>query len=141
MKPYPFRGQPAQNRVFNYRLSRARNVSENFFGLICSRFRVLRTQILLNPEKSRQIVKAICALHNFLLEENSSNSMYAPPGTFDSQDLQSQSEWRRDTGTEPIPLEPSNVRNSPQSAKDVRNEFTDYFVSTEGEVEWQYKHL
>ena len=42
MKPYPFRNQPAANRVFNYHLSRARRLGENTFGIMTNRFRVLR---------------------------------------------------------------------------------------------------
>nr|XP_022903892.1 uncharacterized protein LOC111416171 [Onthophagus taurus] len=42
MKPFSFKSQPVQNRDFNYRLSRARNVVENFFGQIAARFRILR---------------------------------------------------------------------------------------------------
>lgn len=38
------------NRIFNYRLSRARRVVENVFGLIPSVFRVFRKPILLNDQ-------------------------------------------------------------------------------------------
>lgn len=63
MKPYGFRGQPAQNRVFNYRLSRARNTVENVFGHLASRFRLLQGTINLGPTKVKVIIFAICVLH------------------------------------------------------------------------------
>uniref|UniRef100_A0A1X7U089 DDE Tnp4 domain-containing protein n=1 Tax=Amphimedon queenslandica TaxID=400682 RepID=A0A1X7U089_AMPQE len=50
---------------YNYRLSRARRVVENAFGILGNRFRVLITPGALVPEKAEVIVLARCTLHNF----------------------------------------------------------------------------
>jgi hypothetical protein len=67
MKPYAFRHMHGSQRIYNYRLSRARRIIENVFGLVSARFRLLRTHIELEPDKVSIIVSAICVLHNFLI--------------------------------------------------------------------------
>lgn len=56
----------SQQRIFNYRLSRARRIVENVFAIIASVFRILRRPILLQPENAEIIVMTIAHLHNFL---------------------------------------------------------------------------
>lgn len=58
-----------EKRTFNYRLSRARRVAENAFGILCSRFRIFEKNISLSVEKVEIITLAACALHNFLRTE------------------------------------------------------------------------
>ena len=41
MKPFPQRGLTDEKRVYNYRHCRARRISENLFGIISNRWRVL----------------------------------------------------------------------------------------------------
>lgn len=65
-KPYPGTDLTNKQRIFNYRLSRARRIVENVFGILVSRFGVLQTTIELTPEKAQIIVLACCYLHNFL---------------------------------------------------------------------------
>ncbi|KAJ8932070.1 hypothetical protein NQ314_014972 [Rhamnusium bicolor] len=51
LKPYPFKGMTREERIFNYRLSRARRIVENTFGILANRFRVLLNVIPLKPSK------------------------------------------------------------------------------------------
>ncbi|GFV33301.1 DDE Tnp4 domain-containing protein [Trichonephila clavipes] len=66
MKPYPGSNLSKECLVFNYKLSRARRVSENAFGILAARFRVFGTIILTTVPNTKLIVLAACSLHNFL---------------------------------------------------------------------------
>jgi len=72
LKPYLMRPSPGhkfthQKRIFNYRLSRARMVVENAFGILASRWRIFHRRINLHPRNVDTVVVASCILHNFLL--------------------------------------------------------------------------
>ncbi|XP_041351201.1 uncharacterized protein LOC121370153 [Gigantopelta aegis] len=66
MKPYPARGLKEEHRLFNYRLSRARRVSENCFGIFVNHFAVLSHEMNLGPETATTVTRGCIALHNFL---------------------------------------------------------------------------
>ena len=51
-------------RRFNYRLSRARRVVENAFGILANRFRCMHTTMCMDPDRVDLIVMACCILHN-----------------------------------------------------------------------------
>lgn len=103
MKPYAFRNLHGEQRIFNYRLSRARRIIENAFGLASARFRLLRRPIELEPEKEITIVSAVCVLHNFLMTR--AKKLYAPYGSFDVKDHENSTiqpgEWRQKTHSGP----------------------------------------
>lgn len=60
---------PPDQRIFNFRLSRAQRVIENAFGIAASRFRILRRRIVASEPKVKRIMKAAVALHNFLIAD------------------------------------------------------------------------
>lgn len=141
MKPYAQRGLTMVQRVFNYRLSRARRIIENVFGIMSARFRVLRKPIHLDPEKTKKVVLACCVLHNYLITTN--RAKYAPPNSFDQYDdegnITTAADWRND-GSVDVMLPLEAVRRDCDDAKEIQRVFAAYFVD-QGEVEWQYKHL
>lgn len=68
MRPYPGgRGPLAlEKKAFNYRVSRARRISENGLGILEKRWRIYDRRINLSVENCKKAVLATVALHNFL---------------------------------------------------------------------------
>lgn len=139
MKPFSERKLTMAQRVFNYRLSRARRIIENVFGLCAARFRVLLKPIDMKPEKVVKVVLAICALHNFLI---TNKSCYSTPNDFDheSEGVMISGRWRQDLGTnnELLGLNPATNTGRPTAnGQQTRINLQNYFIGT-GEVDWQY---
>ena len=139
LKPYGGAKLDHDQRVFNYRLSRARRVSENAFGILSARFGVFRSPIQLSPEKATTITLACCYLHNFLRKKSKT---YWRPGSVDWEDANHEvhlAEWR-DNQSQPERLGTCRSRNIGTGARDVRDSFRDYFC-TEGRVDWQEERI
>lgn len=137
MRPYPGKFLPHDEGVFNYRLSRARRVIENTFGILATRWRIFRRPIIANPDKAIAIVKATCCLHNYLQKKTS----YASPDV-DSEDRAGNlisGRWRSEmhdpSNLCPVGRVGSNMRSNEASA--VRNTFKEYFNSAIGRLEYQ----
>ncbi|KAB0803745.1 hypothetical protein PPYR_00715 [Photinus pyralis] len=78
MRPYPRRGDlDLRKKVFNYRLSRARRIVENAFGILVSKWRVFRKPIIASEDTVRKIVQACVCLHNFLLMQIAESQNYS----------------------------------------------------------------
>lgn len=144
MKPFPGRNLSASQRVFNYRLSRARRCIENAFGIMGARFRVLRQPINLDAAKTRKITLACCALHNYLI--TTSENAYAPVGFADRIAADGSivdGGWRQEIPEHQTmyPLEGLANRYISVRAARVREDFEAYFMSIDGELPWQYQNI
>ena len=70
MKPFPGRESRDFEHIHNYRLSKARMVSENAFGILAKRFRILDKRMNLSADKCTIVVNACIVLHNYLMSRN-----------------------------------------------------------------------
>ncbi|KAL3971396.1 KRAB domain-containing zinc finger protein [Sarotherodon galilaeus] len=125
MKPYPFRNLNTDQRIYNYRLSRARRVVENAFGILVNRFNKVVT-----------IIFACLCLHNYLRDHRS--DAYVPPGYVDTEDANHQlveGAWRREGELQSVSV--ALARNPSVEAKKQRDVLCEYFVSPAGSVSWQ----
>ena len=146
MKPYGGRYLEHTKRIFNYRLSRARRVSENTFGISAARWRILKRPIDAIPERCVGITRAVVALHNYLMFHESSlprdERRYCPPGYVDTEDKNANvvyGAWRgdvmKDTGH--LSLAQSTTSNAcKNNAKKIRDCFKDFCNSRQGSVPW-----
>ena len=135
MKPYPQRLLDKPKRIFNYRLSRARRVVENAFGILTSRFRVFLTTIRLQPEKVTYLILAGCCLHNFLVETNKHTYTSACDVENANHNVRPGS-WRSDQALTSIQPGTNHTRNPTSNAKEQRKLMTNYFCDA-GAVPWQ----
>lgn len=127
LKPYsrPSTKLDERKTIFNYRLSRARRVSENSFGLLCQIFRIFFTPINMDPETSDKLIIVACCLHNMLRDaylENHGSPYY----NFDPD--QEQSNY--------ITAFTGCGGFAQTEGFAVRDQFMNYF-NNEGEVNWQ----
>lgn len=145
MKPYTGRYLKHEEVIFNYRLSRARRVVENAFGILASRFRAFRKPFLQDVATVKSIVLASVCLHNFLRSRPGDKIMYMPPGTIDHENLDlyilTLGSWRQEpAATGLIPLHKQGSHNPSFLASNIRQEYLEYFNGI-GKVSWQDKFV
>lgn len=144
LRLYPGRNLDENLSIFNYRLSQARRIIENSFGISVARWRIFRRPIIAKPDHVVLYTKAAIALHNFL--RTTESSIYCPKVFIDAEDGAGNvinGTWRDDSsivgGLQSIGQIGGN-RHSMNTAS-VRNSFKDYFVSSQGELHWQYEYV
>ena len=136
MKPYSHRHLTVEERIFNYRLSRARRIVENAFGILANRFRVLLSTMHLDPDSATLVAMACVVLHNLLRIRN--------PGPQVDEDRVEQvgqpdqaipGAWR-----DPRVMEEVNaVRGPTREAKEAKQQrvYLKHYVNNIGAVAWQ----
>ena len=144
MRPFPAANLTEKQAIFNYRLSRARRIIENTFGILAARFRIFRRPILATPDHVISYVKACIVVHNYLRVKES--SVYCPSGFVDGEDGEGNvisGQWRRETEQDTGMQRPGQMggNRSSWTAASVRDIFCDYFSTSDGEVAWQYQHV
>lgn len=137
LKPFSKTELTTGQKVFNYRLSRARRIVENAFGILASRFRIFEKPISCKVSTVDKIVRTCCALHNWLRAK--SVNVYLPTGSVDEEDINQGKvvlgSWRSEiSGLQKAVTVGSN--HSSQFARKLRDRYVDYFMTT-GAVSWQ----
>lgn len=143
MKPYSHNNLTPIKRIFNYRLSRVRRVTENAFGILTNRFRVFTTAMSLSPDKATTITLATLVLHNML--RSISSESYTPDGFLDAEKENGdvmEGEWRQESlGTSIFSnLPKTNTKNTSKNAQKIRDMFADHFWGP-GQIPWQWKMI
>lgn len=144
MRPFPgaqlHRDNPERS-VFNYRLSRARRIVENAFGILSAKWRILFNTIDASPDNVDKIVKACVVLHNYMKSMDSvtsSSRKYVSTGLVDNEDengIVIPGEWRLGVEFQSKRIRSSNYYS--REANDVRDKFVKYFLTPYCSVSWQ----
>ena len=125
-KTYPQKNLTAYKRVYNYRHSRARRISENLFSILANRWWVFFTAINLETKNVENIVLSALTLHNMLIK----NPAYRPGNLADTllEDGEVlEGEWRDNVVTDSFYL-----LQIPRSGHNQSNK---------GVVDWEWKYF
>lgn len=147
MRPYPGAKLNMTQKTFNYRLSRARRVIENSFGILASRWRIFRSPIIADVNTAEWIVCATICLHNFLrlLELSSTEkATYCPEHYADIGDEEGNivfGSWRQCEKNAFQEIGRMGANNATRKNINLRDTLADYLISSKGAVSWQEAHV
>ncbi|KAK0138529.1 hypothetical protein N1851_024941 [Merluccius polli] len=128
MRPFPGTHLYGSRRAFNFRLSHARLIIENTFGILTSQWRMYRGVIGVSPSNVDACVKATCILHNLIRRTTRPTTRPGPgPSAGPSAN-------REAAGLQRVHRAGSN--NATREALRVREAYVSYFCN-EGAVGWQ----
>ena len=130
LKSYSQSGLTPIKRIFNYRLSRVRRVTENAFRTLTNSFRVFTTKMYLDSDKATIITLAILVLHDMLRQL--SYESYTPKGYIDMETESGdtvEGEWRKENVGASVlqSLPKSNTRKATMHAQHIRDALTNHF--------------
>lgn len=134
MRPFPrSKHLDVRKKVFNYRLSRARRVVENAFGLLAARWRIYRKPINTSLNTAIKIIQATTALHNNIIQHETTlhpaERIYSNNNTEENTNLIYTGAFSE--------MNAHNRNSCSAYAAQVRNHYADYFMNA-GAVEWQW---
>lgn len=118
LKPYGGHGLSLKQRIFNYRICRARRFVECTFGILSNKFRIFHRPINLDPAFATVVIEACVVLHNFIRVRDG----YNIEDTTCVVGLQDLNQGNVTGQTGPV---------------GIRNELAEYFLTDEGALSWQ----
>lgn len=149
-KPFPRnRQRPLDQRekVYNYRLSRARRVVEASFGILSTRFQcLLRGLTQAKTESMTSVVMACVFLHNLLIQRKPAEflrrrdvqrMMRDVPQVLDDAVSTDANTTRRGRKKKKQP----GRYPDPTAGVDVQQRLADYFLTPHGSVDWQLQYI
>ena len=138
-KPYSLRGLSREERIYNYRLSRARRVVENAFGILANRFQVLLSTMEHAPQTVRLITTACIVLHNLMrLRYPQMQDQLVDREDVDGNVIPG--EWRRGRNMRDCEVVQGHNRDN-REGKKLRNLLKHWVNSPAGAVPWQDKMI
>lgn len=139
MKPFGGTKRDQAQFEFDKRLSRARRVVENSFGILVCRWRILYHAICCEPENAEKIIKAVVVLHNFLMmtDPGASERKYAPARSMDyvdSNGIIRDGSWRHFVPPDSALRRVNKSTSMNRYGKMVRDRMKDFFQTDAGSL-------
>lgn len=122
LRPFGGKYLTVKQKIFNYRLSRARRYVECAFGILSNKWRIFHRPINVSADFAIDIIKACCILHNFVRVRDGyriEDALHVE--TF--EDVSGQ-----------------HIRGT-RTGIQLREHFAQYFISNEGSVPWQINKI
>lgn len=133
MRPYARKNLLGdQPRIFNYRLSRARRVIENAFGILVARWRVLQKPLGMKVETAEAIVQATTCLHNYIITTGE-NKRYSSEADV-SNNIVTSNTFIQHLGR-------VGANSSAAAVMEQRDTLAQYFMTEQGSVPWQWQYI
>lgn len=143
VRPFPRRNlQNVEAKIFNYRLSRARRIVENAFGILVARWKILQRPLAVKLSTAEAIIQVTVCLHNFIMKTK--NNQYFPHGIVDFENYDGEitpGNWRGMIGENNFlhPLGRIGANIGTTAAIRQRESLAQYFTSDEGSIPWQWR--
>ncbi|KAK9708473.1 DDE superfamily endonuclease [Popillia japonica] len=96
MKPWSQKSTK-EEKIFKYRLSRARRIVENAFGILTNSFQVLQKDINLEVSKVQDVALACCVLHNYIKHKDDQTYLKGIEFEYTETVTLTEKEWRKHT--------------------------------------------
>ena len=125
-------------RIYNYRHSIERRISENLFRMLASRWRIYHKVMLLEPTAAESVILAALASHKNFMTGSTKNIT----GLCDTENVNRELTlglWRNDNCADSMfSLEkPTRGHSASIAAKEIRDTYAENFMN-EGAVQWQW---
>lgn len=120
MKPFAKKSQLSkEEKIFNYRLARARWTIECAFGIMNEKWEIIQKSLAFKVENCDTIITTVIGLHNFSLSRKN---------PIDEIEIDENYPTAAERDTIALP-------------NHIRNRFKDYFSSPHGSVPWQESYI
>ena len=117
-KPFARKDLSSEERVSNYKLSRAKRCVECAVGTLTAKQRLLNKAIEMNANRIERTVRCVCLLHNVIIDTEGT--------TYDHSVLQETSQIRASRQARTT-VSGRSLSRSSKGATDTRNAFKAYF--------------